>query len=393
MLRGLVIVGVALTVLVATPFFLYQSVAYFFAIDDIDVQVMLMWVFAVVGLSFPFTALLAFGLSNVVTRLLYLISAVLFGFGIYFLMATGLAWAIFGVTGLVGYSLDMTVPYAILTAGALAVTSYGLWNGLRLPVNRIDVEIENLPPQWDGKTVVHLSDIHLGPIYRNGFLRRIARKCAQINPELILITGDLFDGACPNPFAFVEALDELKAKKGVFFAMGNHEGYLRFTRPFEALKKTRIRVLDDELVDLDGLQIVGIGYPDLRTGKLKQNPVDIDTYNKEAPTILLYHTPTSVNVTFADPGTQQVDTYLSPDTDFQFQIENGIDLQLSGHTHAGQMFPFNLLTKGVFNGYDAGLHRIGSFAIFTSAGTGTWGPPIRTAGDSEIVAIRLVAKV
>ena len=392
MLRGLAIVGAVLAILVATPFLFFHSVTSFFAIENVEVQATLIWVFAVMGLSFPGTALLAFGLSNVVTRSLYLVSAILFGFGIYFLIATGLAWAIFGLSSLVGHPLGMAVPYAILTAGALAVTLYGLWNGLRVSVNHLDVEMTNLPPQWDGKTVVHLSDIHLGPIYRNRFLRRIARKTAELEPELVFITGDLFDGACRNPFAFVDGLGHLKAKKGVFFAMGNHEGYLRFTRPFEALNKTQIRVLDDEFVDVDGLQIVGIGYPDLRTGKQKRNPLDADSYDKKAATILLYHTPTSVDVTFSDAGTQQVDTYLSPDTSFQFQIENGIDLQLSGHTHAGQIFPFDLLTKRIFNGYDRGLHRLGSFSIFTSAGTGTWGPPIRTAGDNEIVAIRLVRR-
>ena len=392
MLRGLVIVTVTLSILVATPFLFYHSVTLFFGIDDVDAQVRLMWLFAVIGLSFPFAALLAFGLSNIVTRLLYLVSAVLFGFGMYFLMATGLAWAIYGISVLVAQPLDMAITYAILTGFALFVTLFGLLRAFHLRVNHLDVEIANLPPQWDGKTVVHLSDIHLGPIYRNGFVRRITSKIAEIDPELVLITGDLFDGACPDPFAFVEALDELDAQMGVFFAMGNHEGYLRFTRPFEALKKTRIRVLDDELVEIDGLQIVGIGYPDLRTGKLKRNPFVADSYSKRSPTILLHHTPTSVNVSFSDAGTQQVDTYLSPDTDFQLQIESGVDLQLSGHTHAGQIFPFNVLTKRLFNGYDAGLHHVGDFAIFTSAGTGTWGPPIRTAGDSEIVAIRLVAK-
>lgn len=391
--KGLFILLATLATVLGAHWLFYYSVVQFFGIDDLTLQTILLWTFVLLGLAFPLAMMFMWLHFNLVTRFVYFITAFWLGLAINLLMLTGVAWGVFGVAHLLGASVPMAVIYGVLCGVALTVSTYGCFNAIRVKTTRFRIELENLPPDWDGKTVAHLSDLHLGPIHREGFLTQVARKVKALEAELVLITGDLFDGVCTDPTPFITPLHSLQAPKGVFFVTGNHEGYLGLKRPLEALKKTQIRVLDDELVTIDGLQLLGVSYPDYRN---KDNgSLLLDTkggYEPERPAILLHHTPTNIDLTFGDLSTQQVNTYLSPDTDFSFQRKHRIDLQLSGHTHAGQLFPFGFLTKRLFNGFDGGLRQVGSFSIVTSCGTGTWGPPIRTAGACEIVAITLLSR-
>jgi predicted MPP superfamily phosphohydrolase len=280
----------------------------------------------------------------------------------------------------------------VSTAIALALSTslYGLWLAKHPVVESLEVEIEDLPESWDGRTVVQLSDVHLGNAHGRGFLGRAIGMVNALEPEAVFITGDLFDGSCSDFDGFEDLLDTLKARRGVFFVTGNHEGYLGLEAPLAFLKKTKIRVLDDECVEMDGLQVVGIGFPWFSRARSGSNPFGAGgCFEAEKPTILLYHTPTNVGESYGDRNTQQLRSYFAPDTAFAFAAEKGVDLQLSGHTHRGQMFPFGLLTGAMWNGFDRGLHRIGSFSLYVSSGIGTWGPPVRTGSRGEVVAIRL----
>ena len=391
--KGLFILLVTLGAVLGSHWLFYFSAVQFFGIDNLFVQTVLLWTFVLLGLGFPLAMMFVWLHFNLLTRGLYFITAFWLGFAINLLMATAVAWGILGLVHLLGASAPMGIVYGLLCGATLTVSAYGFANAMRVKTTRFRIELKNLPVEWGGKMVVHLSDLHLGPIHRVGFLNQVARKVEALEPELVLITGDLFDGVCTDPTPFITPLDGLKAKKGVFFVTGNHEGYLGLERPLEALRKTGIRILDDELVTVDGLQLVGVSYPEYRNKTSCSTLLDREGgYEPKKPAILLHHTPTNIDLTFGDLSTQQVNTYLSPDTDFSFQREHGIDLQLSGHTHAGQIFPFGLLTKRLFNGFDAGLRQVGSFSIITSCGTGTWGPPMRTAGECEIVAITLAGR-
>jgi hypothetical protein len=232
--------------------------------------------------------------------------------------------------------------------------------------------------------------VHLGSVHDRGFLRRVVEMVNALDPEAVFLTGDLFNGSCSDFHRFKDVLDDLRARRGVFFVTGNHEGYAGLAAPLEFLKQTKIRVLDDECVELDGLQVVGISFPWFSRKRAAVNPFDRGgCYRPEKPSILLYHTPTDVFESYADRNTQQVRSYFAPETTFSYAAEAGVDLQLSGHTHRGQMFPFGILTRVLWNGFDRGLHRIGSFTLSVSSGTGTWGPPVRTGSRSEVVAITL----
>jgi predicted MPP superfamily phosphohydrolase len=223
-----------------------------------------------------------------------------------------------------------------------------------------------------------------------GFLRSVVEKVNALNPDLVVITGDLFDGAGGKLESFAEPLSTFDASMGVLFVAGNHEGYLGLAGPLAVVERAGIRILDDEVVDVDGLQIVGVSFPEFGMLNKSQSVARLaERIDPDKPSILLYHTPTDVAESSDNRAEQQTRTYFSPDVEFSWAREFGIDLQLSGHTHEGQVFPFNYLTQRIFNGYHYGLHTVGDFSIYITSGTGTWGPPIRIGSQSEIVAITL----
>jgi predicted MPP superfamily phosphohydrolase len=135
------------------------------------------------------------------------------------------------------------------------------------------------------------------------------------------------------------------------------------------------------------MDLIGVGYPGIHHREDIINlPVEDTTKN---PRILLFHTPTNLQIRTGRDSDRHFATYWMPDTTFELNKEIKIDLQLSGHTHHGQIFPFSILTGWLFKGHDYGLSRDGDFQLYTSCGTGTWGPPIRTVGRPEIVLITL----
>jgi predicted MPP superfamily phosphohydrolase len=216
--------------------------------------------------------------------------------------------------------------------------------------------------------LVQISDIHLGRVLRAGFLKRVVGQVNSQNPAAVLITGDLFDGADGKLEQLAAPLNQIVAPQGIFFVTGNHETYLGVERSYEALRSTPVRILDNELAVVDGLQIVGISYPERRNpSTFAEKMSRLTGYNPAAPSVLLYHSPTQIAAAKAA----------------------GIGLQLSGHVHHGQLSPVQFATRLIFGKYHHGLHVEGDYTLYTSSGTGLWGPTMRTGNHPEIVVIRL----
>jgi predicted MPP superfamily phosphohydrolase len=335
-------VSAILILFFGTHYLLYTTFVRFFVISDPGTRKTILWVLLFLALSFFLAAfLLHFHLINLFTEILYLVAAVWLGLFLYLLMAVILIWLVLGIGKLIGLVPDMRMVAFGFFLLAAAVSAYGLWHAQNLRVKQIEVKIEGLPEPWRNKKIVQLSDVHLGTIHGVGFMRRVVDKVNHENPDLILITGDLFDGMAGRLSSFIEPLNALKASKGVFFVTGNHEGYLGLKEPLAVLGKTHIRALDNEIIELDGLQIVGIRYPEHdhennTRGLLMQSGF----YDPGKPSILMYHTPTNIGETYQDRSSQQSRTYWYPDTSMALAKEVGIDLQLSGHSHKGQLFPF-----------------------------------------------------
>lgn len=293
--------------------------------------------------------------------------------GSIWLGIVAIALAAFVLEALLSLLLPNRRRVLVLAALALSflVSAFSIFNGQRQPVvRRLEVPVRNLPAGLVGMTIVHLSDLHLGNLISIERLRRIVSQVNELNADLICVTGDVLDGDVCRSQDYCDLLLRLKARHGVVAVTGNHEFYAGIGLFNELAEKSNWRVLRNETWSLDNkIDIVGLD-DDAGRGFKSPGP-DLSAALRSAtanvPKILLYHRPTS----------------------FARAVAKGIDLQLSGHTHAGQIPPMDFLVW-LTSKYPAGFYRLGESHIHTSAGTGTWGPPMRFLSRSEIVALTLV---
>lgn len=268
-----------------------------------------------------------------------------------------------------------TLNASVISAAALG-TSYGVYEARRLPrILEVDIPIDGLEPGLDGFRIVQLSDIHVGPTIRKKMFERIVEATNDLKPDLIAITGDLVDGLVSSLWKDVEPITDLKAKHGVFFATGNHEYYWDGPAWCEALSQNGINVLINEhrIIEHNGSRLLIAGCTDYTAGQhVKEHESDPEAAIANAAehnaSILLAHQPRSI---FA-------------------AVRAGFDLQLSGHTHGGQFWPWNMVI-GLFHPFSVGLDKLEKTWIYVSRGTGYWGPPMRIGAPSEITVITLRA--
>ena len=251
----------------------------------------------------------------------------------------------------------------------LLYSAYGVVNAYHPRLVHCTVRIKNLPPAWQGKRLVQISDVHLGRILGADFLARIVAKVNAQNPAMVLITGDLFDGSDGNLEELVAPLNRLVAPQGIYFVTGNHETYLGVSRSIAALRATPVRVLADERVVIDGLQVVGISYPERGHA--------LNFAEKMA------------RLSGFDPR-PALDSALP-------QPHAGRGGEGGRHQPAAfrdtfikaRLFPLQFITRLMFGKYYHGLHTEGDYTLYTSSGAGLWGPTMRTGNHPEIVVIRL----
>ena len=390
LIKIIIFLAVTLALTIGVHLLFYKAVIAAFAITRPALKISLLTILIMLALSFMASFFMLQWQENPLTIWFYKFSALWTGLFLHLLPAVLAGWLITAAIGMTGIHLPTRWITGACIVAAIIYSVYGVWNAFHPRIKKLEVQFENLPDHWKNKTIVQLSDVHLGHFYGTEFLDSLVRQVNDLDAEVVLITGDLFDGMSKRISQFAAGLARLRAKKGVYFTTGNHETYVGLTRALNVLEKAKIKTLKNEVVDVDGLQIMGISYPGIRRKHeirgLKNLP-PISSNNK--PLIMLFHTPTSIRPKGGDELDHHYATYWVPDTSFDFNKEMGVDLQLSGHSHAGQMVPFGYLTKLIYKGYDYGLHRLSRFAIYTTSGVGTWGPPMRTGNSPEIVVLEL----
>ena len=283
-----------------------------------------------------------------------------------------LVLALFGVSGPgIEYDSAVAVPLA-----ALAVTVIGFVNARRVArVVRVDVPIEGLPEPLHGYSIAQVTDIHVGPTIKRPYLNAIVNKVNHLNADAIAITGDLVDGSVRRLALHTEPLARLKARDGTFFVTGNHEYYSGALEWIAELRRLGLHVLINEHVvrERGDAAVMIAGVADFTAHHfVPEHRSDPARAAAGAPPhvgarVLLAHQPRSALAA----------------------AEAGFDLQLSGHTHGGQFFPWNLFVP-LQQPFVAGLNRVRDMWVYTSRGTGYWGPPKRFGAPSEITLVRLV---
>lgn len=275
------------------------------------------------------------------------------------------------------YSSIVTGSAIAVPALALAATLAGLINAQRRArIVNVDVPMNNLPAALHGFIIVQISDIHVGPTIKRGYLDAIVDAVNAVNADMIAVTGDLVDGSVRMLAPHTAPLARLAARHGAYFVTGNHEYYSGAPAWIAEITRLGLRVLSNEHVVLlhDGAALLVAGVPDYSAHHFipahRSDPV---AALAGAPAeirhrILLAHQPRTAPAAAAA----------------------GFDLQLSGHTHGGQFWPWNLFVR-FQQPFSAGLHRLNDLWVYTSRGTGYWGPPNRFGVPSEITRVRLVA--
>lgn len=383
--------AIMLIIFVGGHIFLAWSAIRFFSVKSPRLKKIILRIALLLPLCVIVSAVAVRFLTNTATGAVYAVFALWLGLSINLLIAAFLAWMLTPVGRAIFKAGSMRWLYAALFAAASLFSVYGVWNAFHPVIKTVDVAMPGLPDKWRTKTVVQISDVHLGVFYTPGYFSGIAKEINKLNPDIIFITGDLFDSISADGLAqFIPPLNELHARDGIFYVNGNHENYIGMGEVLKALKQTRIIPLHDDVVSIDGVRIIGVDYPE---HGVERDVLKIIRSRKDfspgGPAILLYHTPTSIVYKGMIVSEHQTSTYWNPDVDYTAAKELGVNLQLSGHTHKGQIFPFGLLTARLYSGYDYGLHTDGGFSIYTSCGLGSFGPPMRTGNSPEIVVIRL----
>ncbi len=253
------------------------------------------------------------------------------------------------------------------------ITSYGYFEAQDIRTERIRIATNKLPQGIERLTIVQLSDVHLGLLIREKRLERIVKAVREAGPDILVSTGDLVDGQIDNLNGLFDMFLKIEPRYGKFAIFGNHEFYAGIGVSTEFTKKAGFKILRGKGVTIDGIINVA-GVDDIAAGRSgnntrEQEKTALGGLPPHLFTVLLKHRP------IIDRSSAKI-----------------FDLQLSGHTHNGQIFPFTYLTRIAFPMY-AGLHRLeGSSLLYVSRGTGTWGPPIRFLAPPEVTVIELIRK-
>lgn len=354
-------------ILLTVNAFVCATISHFFGLPG-----WLIWqaIPALLPIAFIATTIAGFRLSNHLLRIIYAISAAWLGALNFAFFAAGACWIFCLPAWLLGWPWSPFDLAAVLFGLAGAISIYGLINSAWLRVTRINVRLPHLPEAWKGRTIALVTDIHLGHISGPGFLERIISRLRLLNPDAVLIGGDLFDGTTVNLDRLVSPWRNYSAPRGIFYVTGNHDEFAERSIYLHAIRRTGVHVLNNEKVVVDGLQIVGVHDSEAEDAAVLRAILRGVRLDSQLPSVLLAHRP--VNLVVAR--------------------EEGISLQLSGHTHQGQLWPWNLLVARIYGPFAYGLHRLGALQIYTSSGAGTWGPPLRVGTKSEIVLLRLERK-
>ncbi len=308
--------------------------------------------------SYPLTVFFERYKPMFVTRLFYMIASIWIGIA-FFSVFVFLIYKFVNIF----FTIKPQLGSAIILSFILIISIIALINGRKLKINSLDIPIKGLKKEIK---IVHLSDLHIGAIHRKKYLEKVIQKTNSLNPDVVVITGDLVDSSTVIKNGILSSMNNINCP--VYFVVGNHDIYEGLDHLLPILKKTKMKVLRDRISKFKGINFIGIDYSDFKkeiSEKLDKMKIDKNEVN-----VLLYHAPV-----------------------FKLREleKKGIDLHLAGHTHNGQIFPFSLLIRLMYN-YPRGLYQSKDSSIFVSSGTGTWGPPMRLGSFNEISLINLKKK-
>jgi predicted MPP superfamily phosphohydrolase len=368
-----VFLSITLAIYGSVHFYVYYRMATMLGLPPGGTLWALRGFFIFAAVSFIASRLLLETGLNAFVRSFYWAAALWMGFFLYLLLACGAAQILGGalsLTGVAGPAQTGRWLAALSVAAALGVSVFAFYEACCLPkIVELEIPVKGGSPALDGFTIVQLSDVHLGVIVDGGRLERIVAIVNDLQPDLTVITGDLMDENADRLVALSDSLRRLQSPAGVWAITGNHEYYAGADKIIRHAAEIGIRFLQDEKTTLpNGLVLCGMNDPTAQRfgGPAVRLEDVLGETARTAPTVLFHHQPTV----------------------FARAAALGVDLMLSGHTHYGQIWPMAYISRRIYP-HQHGLYVNGASRLYVSAGTGTWGPPMRLGARPEIVRIRL----
>ena len=253
-------------------------------------------------------------------------------------------------------------------------TAWGLYNAIKTPIiKKVEISIQDIPKSLQGFRMAQITDLHVSSMIGKKFVEKVAKQIHNLNPDILFFTGDAADGSVKSYGSHLEALGTLKPKYGKFFVTGNHEYYSDLDGWLRVIENLGFKILinESQKIEVNGSTIMITGIPD-RGGKH----------------FSLFH---KTNMEKAVGGMSESDVKIllaHQPKDVEYAVKYNFHLQLSGHTHGGQYFPFSLLVR-MAHPFIKGLHKRGKTWIYINQGTGYWGPPMRIGTEPEITELIL----
>lgn len=365
--RLIAFIAILQSVLFVAHFLIYKTWTYSATPGQTIASHWLALALGILSATFVPASLLAFRYTNIFVRAFYKVAAVWVGLLSFLVIAAVACWIIFDVSLMFGLHAMFHPIAEALFSIALACGFYGVLNASHTRVTRTTVRLANLPDAWRGRKAALISDLHLGPVRNGSFMRRMVAMILDEKPHAIFIAGDLYDGTAIDAARAAEPLNQLTAAPhGVYFVAGNHEQFRDDSKYLNAVTAAGVRVLHNEKIEIDGLQIAGVPYRNAWQPRVFASVLHALHLDRNRASILLTHAPDHPEIAEAA----------------------GFSLQLSGHTHLGQFIPWSWIARRVYRQFVYGLSRIGKMQVFTSSGAGTWGPPLRLGSNPEIVVLQ-----
>lgn len=272
-------------------------------------------------------------------------------------------------------SLEMWGPSAAVALATFVTVFGSLFMRTGPSVKEISISLDGLPEELNGLRIAQISDLHVGPLIRKGYVKKVVAIANALNADFVALTGDFVDGSVADLAEHIAPLKELEPLRSVFFIMGNHDYYSGASSWMQEFRSLGFEILlnSQKTIAIKGRKVLVAGVTDpaarmLGTGDLPDPEKAFGNGTGDLK-ILLAHNPSIAE-----------------------QAEKvGFDIQLSGHTHGGQFWPWTWVVKRVHNPHYLGLSRRGRMWVYVNAGTGSWGPPLRLGTTPEISLIRIIS--
>lgn len=344
---------------------------YRFGVDNFSLLAKYKYTFGVVlfilSVSFSLSMLLVRSFENAFTANFYYLACVWMGTVFWLFIAVILGVILQNIFPNMAFVKNV-VP-KILVLMSFMLSTYGLYHGHDTKLVKADISVPNLPASWEGRRALFIADTHYGNIHTTRQTNTDANEINAINPDILFVSGDFFDGPKNDLFQFTNVYKNVNPKLGKYLASGNHETYAGLPQSIKALENGGFVIADDKTINIEGVQIVGVPYV-----TSTKNPLDEEktkqllnekVFDKNIPSILIKHVPIST----------------------QIMADAGVSFAFFGHTHKGQMWPMVYIEKSLFGKHYYGFTDIGNTKFYTTSGVGSWGPPQRIGSDSEMLLV------